>query len=197
MLPDAVSMLAALTKPGRPSSPRVKRVTSSKLRSTLRCWLRFSEYEPSTDALKRPSRIAPPHDKFPRTLRGGLKFGAERVTFGDVFENADPAVPSAHSAGMATGSVSGSQAGTGAAAPTQMSCWAPLGSPVWSSTEPTGPPLALAKTPTPPRSTARGRRDSPKKVMISLALPSTHVNPKRGLKATGVGMRSLRSPNAD
>src|SRR5688572_10215310 len=59
MAPVAGTMLVVWTKTGRFSCASEKRWTLSKLRSTERCWFRFSEYDPSMFVVKRASRMLP------------------------------------------------------------------------------------------------------------------------------------------
>src|SRR5690348_6585938 len=141
------------------------------------------EYVTSAVRLNRLERTGPFHCRLPRTLRGALKSFANRVTLGALLENTLPVVPSAQVEGMLDGSSAQAvQSGTGVAAPMHASC----------CTAPARPVLVIAalssdagemlwKTPTPPRTTARGTRAAPSKALISGALPYVHEKPRRGL----------------
>src|SRR3954452_20654845 len=87
-------------------------------------------------AEKRFPRIGPFHWRLDRRLRGDAYFGSNIVTFGAVFANTVPFVPSAQWLGTADGFPAYAfQSGIGTAGPTQFRYCTALGSPVLSSAE--------------------------------------------------------------
>src|SRR4051812_30061592 len=140
--------------------------------------------------------MLPLHDVFARTDRCGRQLLAKTVTFGAVLENSVPAVPSAHVAGTEESFVAyANQLGTGTAGPVQVICCEPSGSPVLSRAEESCPELnPFAKTPMPPRSTARGARKDPKNAEISGFEPRVCWKPMRGLIVIGDGTWSFLKP---
>src|SRR5258705_8918378 len=153
-------MLVESTYTGRlPSLPSRNRCVGLKLRSTVLCWFRLSEYVRLSDVENRLRSVAPLQPTLERTLRDATKSGEKAVTFGTTFANGVFAPPT-HCVGMSDGSETYAfQFGTGVAVPTQVTCCTALGSPVLSSAEPISPvPGTFCNTPTPPRTTARGPR---------------------------------------
>src|SRR5689334_7766967 len=109
--------------------------------------------------------MAPLHARLDRTDCEGAKCGEKSVTLGAALEKTVvPAVPSAQRSGtLPRFDEYDCQSGVGTASPMHSICCAPLGNPVLSSAAPIMPEFApFVKTPIPPRTTARGRRASPK-----------------------------------
>src|SRR5262245_50246507 len=100
MKPVVGTMLAVSTNTGRPSSARLNCVAGLKLMSTVRCWLRLTEYVPSILVEKRASRMLPFHDRLERTVRCGRNALDTRYTFGAVVAKTLPVVPSVHWSGI-------------------------------------------------------------------------------------------------